>query len=266
MQVRKADGTFETYKESKVADSINRAGIPLELQNQIVSNVNSRVYDNIPTSEIYNHVVNFLEASKQPYFRSKYSLKQSIMQLGPTGYPFEDFVAKLLELKGYSVAVRQIIRGKCISHEIDVIATLNGKKILIEAKFHNEPGTRSDVHVPMYVKSRFEDVKENNHFDEAWIITNTKATSDAIDFSNCVGMKIITWSYPERENLRDMVETFNMHPVTMLTTLNQNQKAELINNHIVLCNDIHTNNQLLDIIHLPNEQKNKVIEELKLIH
>ena len=49
------------------------------------------------------------------------------MKLGPTGYPFEDFIAKLLQADGYETKVRQILKGECITHEIDVIAEKNNK-------------------------------------------------------------------------------------------------------------------------------------------
>ena len=170
------------------------------------------------------------------------------MDLGPTGYPFEDFVAKVLDAHGYHTKVRQIVTGSCISHEIDIIAAKNGKTAMIEAKFHNNPGTRSDVHVALYTKSRFEDVKEKNMFDEAWVVTNTKVTGDAIDYAKCDGMKVIGWSYPDGGGLRDLIEKYHLHPVTMITTLPQALKQKLLDNHIVLCKDICLNRSLIDVL------------------
>lgn len=265
MQVVKADGSKEVYQEIKVANSIQRAGIPRQLQQQVLDHVNKKVYDNIPSSQIYQHVLEYLDASPQPFSKSKYSLKQSIMQLGPTGYPFEDFIAKLLEQQGYTTQVRQILMGRCVSHEIDVVATKGDKKIMVEAKFHNEPGARSDVHVPLYTKSRFEDIKVKHHIDEAWILTNTKATTDAIAYGACIGMRIISWSYPDGESFRDMLEQTHMHPVTMLTSLSLQQKAELLNNHIVLCKDVYKKPELLDILHLSQNQRKNVLDELSYI-
>src|SRR5207245_2048481 len=136
--------------------------------------------------------------------------------LGPTGYPFEDYIAKIFQRQGYTTLIRQILPGNCVSHEIDVIAEKNTvipTKIMIEAKFHNQVGMRTNVHVPLYTKSRFEDIKIKHNFSEVWLVTNTKATVDAIAYASCVGMKIMTWSYPEGESLRDLVEKFHMFPI-----------------------------------------------------
>jgi len=143
-------------------------------------------------------ITNALANSKEPYSKARYSLKQSIMLLGPTGYPFEDFMGRIFVEHGFKVQTRQVLNGRCVTHEVDVIAEKEGKKILVEAKFHNNPGTRSDVQVPMYVKSRFEDLKDRYKFDEAWIATNTKTTIDADTYAHCSGMHIISWNSPEK--------------------------------------------------------------------
>ncbi len=265
MLVVKADGTTEEYQEIKVIDSIRRAGIPRQLQQNILDHINTKVYDRIPTSEIYHHILEYLDTSPEPFSKTRYSLKQAIMQLGPTGYPFEDFVSKILEAQGYTTLVRQILLGKCVNHEVDVVATKGKEKILVEAKFHNKSGTKSEVHVPLYVKSRFDDVKEKYHFSNAWVITNTKATSDAIAYALCVNMKIISWSYPEGESLRDWVESAGFHPITILTSLSLGQKETLLNNHIVLCKDLYAKHELLDILHVSDDQREKALSEVSFI-
>src|SRR6185437_8835047 len=115
MQVIKADGSRQPYQEIKVINAIRRAGIPHQLHQEVLDHVNTKVYDQIPTSEIYHHILEYLDASTEPFSRAKFSLKQAIMQLGPTGYPFEDFVAKILETQGYEVLVRQIMLGRCVN-------------------------------------------------------------------------------------------------------------------------------------------------------
>src|SRR3990167_7409140 len=116
MNVLKADKSLVPFNEEKVISSIKRAGIAKSLQEQTLVHVKNKLYDGISTAEIYKHVVEFLSKSEEPYTRSRYSLKESIMQLGPTGYPFEDFIAKLLQADGYETKVRQILKGECITH------------------------------------------------------------------------------------------------------------------------------------------------------
>jgi hypothetical protein len=265
ISVIKANKTKEPFSEEKVKTSIQRARIPEAIQDEALTHVKSKLYDGISTSEIYQHILEFLDTSSHPYNKAKYSLKESIMMLGPTGYPFEDFIARLLESQGYKTQVRQILSGKCITHEIDILAEKDGKTAAIEAKFHNSPGTRSEVHVALYTKARFDDIKMRNNLHEPWIVTNTKTTTDVNTYAQCVGMKIISWSYPEKQGLRELIEEARLYPVTMLTSLNQNHKLTLLTNHIVLCKDLNDNHQLLDILPLSKEEKEKALAELHFI-
>jgi hypothetical protein len=262
--VIKATGEKEPFNESKVKISIQRAGIPGELETQVVEHVKSKLYENIPTSEIYHHITEFLEKSSS-YGKAKYSLKQSIMDLGPTGYPFEDFVSEILKANGYTTKTRSLLSGKCVTHEIDVVAQKQSEKIMVEAKFHNEPGIRTEVHVALYTKARFDDLKDKYNLSEGWIVTNTKVTSDALAYALCENLKIISWSYPEKDSLRDLIERFNLHPMTVLTTLSQNQKQQLLENHIVLCKEILEQPSVLDLIGIVENKKKEILEEIKAI-
>jgi|SRR5579885_2037271 len=265
ISVIKANGQKEPFSEQKVIDSIRRARIPHQAQTDVLQHIRTKIYDGISTDEIFHHIIEFLDTRVHPYARSRYSLKQAIMLLGPTGYPFEDFVSELLKTEGYDTKVRQILPGKCISHEIDIIAGKNGKKIMIEAKFHNSPGTRSEVHVALYTQARFVDIKDRHGLDEAWLVTNTKTTSDANMYASCSGMKVISWSYPEGESLRDIIERTKLHPITILTSLSESNKMILLENHVVLCKQIHQNKTLLDRLPLTKEEKEKTKAEVAFI-
>lgn len=265
MHVLKADGSLEEFNERKVVNSIERAGIPKDLQEDVLEHVKSKLYDEISSAEIYHHISEFLGASTAPYSKSRYSLKQAIMQLGPTGYPFEDFIAKILQSEGYNTQVRQILRGKCVTHEVDVIAHKNGRTALIEAKFHNSPGIRSQIHVPMYTKSRFDDVRERYGLDEAWVVTNTKTTTDANAFAECAGMRVISWSYPEGAGLRDLIEKSGLHPITVLSSITTTQKVKLLNDHMTLCKDLLANQDYFDRVSMTEDQKKKTREELEFV-
>jgi Holliday junction resolvase-like predicted endonuclease len=263
--VIKADRTKELFNEEKVLNSIKRARINPSIQFEVLNHIKSKLYDGISTAEIYHHIIEFLGKSQDPYTKSKYSLKEAIMNLGPTGYPFEDFIAKLLQAKGYHTKVRQILSGECITHEIDVIAEKAGRSAIIEAKFHNSPGTRSQIHVGLYTQARFEDVKVRNHIDEAWLVTNTKTTTDVNTYGLCKKLKVISWSYPDGGSLRDMIEETKLHPVTLLSTLSNAHKKILLNNHIVLCKELIEDDHYVDMLYLPNTQRENVLAEAKYI-
>lgn len=268
VHIVKANGKREVFSERKLLHSIKRAGIPSNLQAQVIAHIQERLHENMTTGEIYRHILEFLEKSPQPYTKSRYSLKQAIMDLGPTGYPFENYIGKVLQMLGYSTKTRQILLGKCITHEIDVIAEKNTStktKIMVEAKFHNTSGMPTNVHVPLYTKSRFEDLKEKHGFTEVWVMTNTKATLDVIAYAGCVGMRIISWSYPEGESLRDLVEKLQLFPITAMTTISTAQKQQLLLFGIVLCKDICENQNLLDVLGLGEEKKHEVVKEAEFI-
>lgn len=263
--VVKADRSREPFNEEKVLNSIRRARIHPSLQNEVLAHVKGKVYDGMPTTEIYQHIIEFLGKSPDPYIKSRYSLKEAIMELGPTGYPFEDFIAKLLQAQGYHTKVRQILSGECITHEVDVVAEKAGKSAMIEAKFHNSPGTRSQIHVALYTQARFEDVQARNHVDEAWLITNTKTTTDVNTYALCKNIKVVSWSYPDGGGLRDMIENARLHPVTQLSTLSHAHKRILLNNHIVLCKDILQDPALINMLYLSDIQRKNVLIEAETL-
>jgi Holliday junction resolvase-like predicted endonuclease len=263
--VLKADKSRELFNEEKVLSSIQRARIHPDIQQEVLNHVKSKVYDGITTAEIYHHITEYLGKSPDPFAKTRYSLKQAIMELGPTGYPFEDFIAKLLQTQGYHTKVRQILSGECITHEIDVIAERAGKSAIIEAKFHNSPGTRSQIHVALYTQARLEDVKTRNHIDEAWIVTNTKTTTEVNTYALCKKINVISWSYPDGGSLRDMIEKARLHPVTQLSTLSQAHKRILLNNHIVLCRELLEDTFLIDMLYLSNSQREHVLSEVEFI-
>lgn len=262
--VIKATGIKEPFSEEKLRMSIRRAGIPEDIQDQVVAHINTKLYNDIPTSQIYRHIGEFLTAT-HPLVKGKYSLKQAIMDLGPTGYPFEDFIAHLLNAKGYTSKVRQILSGKCISHEIDVVAQKEEKHIMVEAKFHNMVGIKTNVHVALYTKARFDDVKERNNLSEGWLVTNTSATLDAISYAKCSGLTIISWNYPEGESLRDIVQQSGLTPITALTNLSQSQKQQLAQTGVVTTKYLLQHAEKLSILNLSEDKKQTILNEAEYL-
>lgn len=260
VQVVKQSGEKEEFSEEKIKASIRRVGIDTALAQEVLEHVKNKLYDNIPTSEIYKHIKEFL-GHTHPMSVAKYGLKQAIMALGPTGYPFEDYISKVLSYQGYKTQTRVILQGKCISHEIDVVAQKGAHRVMIEAKYHNLPGNKTDVHVAMYTKARFDDVLEKNDLNQVWLITNTKLSIDAVSYAICMGMKVTSWNYPEGESLRELIEQEALIPITALNSLSLAQKQMLLAQHIVLCKDLCSNPSVLDELRLSSEQKTKILEE-----
>jgi Holliday junction resolvase len=245
IRVLKRSGEYEPYSEDKVRSSLRRAGADEELIDTIVARVRGELYDGISTREIYAHVFELLRELQSPVI-SRYDLKRAIMELGPSGFPFERFVAGVLEAQGFQVAVGQEIQGKCIDHEVDIIARKGQTHYMIEAKFHNQPGIKSDIKDALYTYARFLDLAEawveisgqRGHLHQAWLITNTKVTSKVRAYAKCVGMRVTSWNYPSRRSLRAMVERSGLHPVTTLQSLDQEDKAKLLEEGILFCREL----------------------------
>jgi len=134
-----------------------------------------------------------------------------------------------------------------------VVAHKGEEHVMVECKFHNRPGTKSDAKVALYVQARFEDIEkrwkaEPEHgtkLHRVWLVTNTKLTSDATDYAACVGMHALGWNYPAKESLQELVERHGLHPVTCLTLLNRLQKQEFIRRGFVLCKNLLDNRDVL---------------------
>lgn len=269
--VVKASGKKEIFNEDKVRKTIRRAGIPENIEARLMDQINSQMYDNIPTSKIYQNILRYLDEVSYPQGKTKYSLKQAIMDLGPSGYPFEKYLAEVFKSRGYEADYSVHLKGKCASHEIDVVAQKENHYCLVECKFHNEPGIKSDIKISLYVKARFDDLianPENNGIvtAEPWLVTNTKFTKRAIKYSNCAGLKLLGWNYPPHESLRDWVDQANLYPITSLFSLSEEQKQRLLEAEIVLCrNFINLKPDYLKSFGISLKKAAEAIEEAKLV-
>lgn len=235
IKVTKASGVLEPFSEDKIRRSLKRAGTQPQVIDKILAQLIGRLHDGITTRAIYQQVFALLNQYQagQGY---QYSLKDALMQLGPSGYPFEKFVARLLDYLDYQTQTNIIMKGKCIDHEIDVIANKDHQQYLIECKFHNRPGTKTRSKDALGIQARFEDL--SHQFHQAWLITNTKLTSTAIKYGLCRGIKLLAWRYPGDLGLETLIQTNKLHPLTCLTFLNQQDRRLLYQNNLVLCRDL----------------------------
>jgi len=237
----KANGKKEIFSLPKLQRSLARAGAsPLEAE-EISRQVASETTDGERTSAIYQRAMELLKNKPNP-LAIRYGLKQGILQLGPSGHPFEDFVGEIFKKIGYSVKTRQMMLGRCGRHEVDVVARKNDEHIMVETKFHNHAGFKTDIKTALYVHARFEDIlaspSRKKHLHEAWLVTNTKFTKDAIDYAACSGLKLLGWNYPKYNNLQQVVESNGLTPLTCLTALTASQKKSLIESGTLICRDL----------------------------
>lgn len=272
LYVTKADGKKELFDQGKLEISLKKAGASSLAVGQIIDHVKAHVGKDTTTHEIYRHAFELLHKDDRPV-AIKYSLKRAIQELGPSGFPFEDFVAEIFRQKGFEAETGKIVKGFCVEHEIDVVAWNEKELIMVEAKFHNEPGTKSDLKIILYVKARFDDLRKmtfkygrERELDEAWLVTNTKFTSTAIEYGSCQGgIRMIGWNYPPFGNLHDMILESKLHPLTCLTSLNGREKKALLDQGIVLCKTLLENVNLLEAIGLKDAEAKKVLDEIEAL-
>ena len=269
IMITKANGEKENFEPEKLRASLMHSGASEESINTILSHVLPELHDDMTTGEIYRHAYSILQGISKPIARS-YSLRRAVMDLGPSGFPFEDFIAAILKSQGLNCVTRQTVLGACVPHEVDVVAYDDKRLIMIEAKFHNELGTKSDLKVVLYMKARFDDLRDNvfdyggkgRAMTDAWLITNTKFSSTAVHYAACKNLTLIGWNYPEKGNLQDMIEKESLHPVTCLSSLSSSEKKTLISSGVVLCSTLKENPKLLADLFGPSFNTEAVTSEI----
>lgn len=261
MFVIKANGERARFNPSKILRTLKRAGASDKLASKIVSQVKSKVHDGSTTRQILDTALGLLK-NQDPIVGARYDLKRAIMNLGPTGFPFEQFFAEVLKHHGYEVQVGKIFKGKLIPHEIDVVAKKD-KKYMVECKYHNAPGIYTNIKVALYVYARFLDLK--NQFDQPWLATNTKFSSRVLTYAKGIGMKFTSWEHPRDASLRGLIQSKKLYPITILKSVNEETKVKLSRANILLAADLAKYNikQLKKKIGIPENILMRVLEEAK---
>lgn len=264
--VTKSSGLTEPFSIKKLRSSLAHAKASPGEIDTIVKTLLPKLYQGISTKKINAEAFRLLRHHSKIY-AARYHLKQGIMELGPTGFPFERLMGKILQSKGYEVNVGEIVSGKCVNHEIDVMAKKENNLILMECKYHNQSGIAVDVKTPLYIHSRFEDVLANGLLKnkstkfEGWIATNSKFTNDAIDYATCKGMHLISWNYPNSHSLRNTIDQTGLYPLTCLTSLTRQEKQWLLAKNYILASDIFKDTELLKQAGVSNARLKSVYEE-----
>ena len=270
MDIIKSSGEKAKFSTSKLRNSLKHSGADDELIEQIINKVRDELYEGIPTQEIYNRAFSILRKNKS-IFASKYKLKKAIYELGPTGFPFERFIAAILQYSGYATRTNEILNGKCVTHEIDVVAEKNGTATIIECKFHAQEGRHCNVKIPLYIHSRYNDVKTHWEskkngaikLDVGWVVTNTRFTSDAIQYGQCSGLYLLSWDYPLGDGIKDRIDRLGLYPITVSTLLTKREKQFLLSRDVVLCRQLWNNSFFLDHLEISKARKERINKEIK---
>ncbi|MBP9711191.1 MAG: restriction endonuclease [Candidatus Pacebacteria bacterium] len=257
MLIAKADGKTEPFDPKKLVASLRRAGAKESVAEQVERDLEKEMWEGISTQEIYSRAFAMLHEARHEV-AARYSLKRALLEFGPSGFPFEDYIGELFRAEGKQARVRQIVKGKCVEHEVDVVIDGPGEKIFVEAKFHNAAGFKSDLKVVLYVQARIDDIGQGR----GMVVTNTKFTDRAIEYSSCKGLELLAWDYPQGKTLQDRIEAAGLYPVTALTSLTKSEKMALLSQQVVLCNDLADKGDVLKRAGVTGGKADTVLEEV----
>jgi hypothetical protein len=242
LTITKASGASEAFNESKLAKSLTATGLSTKEASEALDYLKGHLQRSVSTQDIHQQMSSYLRDHAPVNNYYNYGLKRAIMDLGPSGHPFETLVSDVLRHYGYQTEVSVIVLGKCVTHEIDVVARQKDKQFFIECKFHNSAGIKTDVQVALYTYARYLDIKsamEHGHGTQTtyhpWLVTNTKVTSEVLDYAKCVGLEVTSWTYPEGRGLSSLVMAAGLHPVTLAYYLPRFKIGQLLERGIVTC-------------------------------
>ncbi|PJE81507.1 restriction endonuclease [Candidatus Pacearchaeota archaeon CG10_big_fil_rev_8_21_14_0_10_32_42] len=263
MQVIKSSGVIERFDKKKIYKTIRDAGGSKKLAKEAVNEIRRKFNKNISTRDILLFLIKYLE--REPGVSQRYDLKRAIMSLGPSGFPFEKFFARVLEHYGFKTTVGNKLKGKSVYQEVDIIA-VNKKKWMIECKYHNESGVITKLHVALYTHARFLDLKSYN-FDAAWLVTNTKCSIEAIKYAKGVGLKVTSWKYPNEDNLEKLIEKKGLYPMTILKSISNEVLNKMYDSGFIIAKDLldYTEYDLSRRIGVDKKIAAKIIEEVKAV-
>jgi hypothetical protein len=266
-KIYKSYGGTETFSKKKLFASLVRSGLPPKQCQVITNQVAREVGEGSKTRDIFRKTLRIVKQSS-PVAAVHYSLKRAIFELGPTGHHFESFVAKYFEEIGYTTKTCQSLEGKFVKHEIDVEATKDGKRIFVECKFHNRVGIKNDIKIALYVKARWDDLKqgvEGKNLDAFYLASNTSFSLDAITYANGTGLKLLGVNAPVEKPFIEEIKDLNLYPVTSLKGLNRHFKNELLTKNIILAKQLTGQVILLGRMGMRDKEIEQVLAEIELL-
>lgn len=268
MLITKADGTIEKFSEEKLRRSLRRVGAKSAEIDRIVAEIERTAHDGMRTQDIYRRAFSLLKGETEVVAR--YALRRALFGLGPTGFPFESFLARLYQAKGYKTRTGITMKGHCALHEIDLAAYKEDHAFIAEAKFHARPGLKSDLQVAMYSYARLLDLSDQKicsgdicGVKNLKIITNTKFTTAATRYADCVGVDLVGWDYPKEENLYALIDETRLFPVTVLPSLTTSQKIQFLSAGLIVASDIVKQPKKVSGLGLPPQKLEALISEVR---
>lgn len=270
--ITKASGETQQFSIHKLERSLRNAGADETTRETIVQDIEQWVHHGVTSKMIYKRAFSLLR-KHEPKSSVRYRLKQAILELGPSGYPFEQLMGQLFRAYGFQAEVGKVLQGWSITHEMDVIATKQNEQHLVECKYHKEQGKSVSIQVPLYVKSRVEDIvterslqKEYKGFTfTPWVITNTKFSSDSIKFSEKNQIKLLAWDYPQNRGMKMLLEKYKLFPITILRSINVDEKKMLLKAGCVSIKQFHKEEKWKEMLNISHRKSSIIDKEINFL-
>ena len=267
--VRKASGDNEPFAIEKLKRSLHNAGAEKETVLMIITDIKDWIFSGVTTKQIYSRAFKILRRERA-HSAMRYRLKEAIFALGPTGYPFEQFIGQLFEKQGHDIEIGVVVDGYSVTHEMDVIANKEHVQNLVECKYHKDQGKQVSVQVPLYVRSRVNDIirkrqKMPEYQDlsfKGWVVTNTRFTADSIQYAKYNDLHLLAWDYPQNKGLKFLVEDLKLYPITILHKLSRKQKQLLMKQGIVTCFQLLNDMSQVEQLKLTKRKETALHQEL----
>ncbi|MCW4025015.1 MAG: ATP cone domain-containing protein [Candidatus Bathyarchaeota archaeon] len=237
--VTKANGAKQPFSKLKIIDTCLRMGATPENARQIAERIEKNIYEGISTQQILRMIFRYMRKHK-PAIKNIYDLKKGLSLMNPKP-EFEIFVQLLLANNGYQVEPSQILRGKCVEHEVDGIARKDGVTFFVEAKHHFSYHTLTGLDESRIAQAVLEDVNDafsldlsRLRIDHAMIVTNTRYSTHATQYGTCKNILQIGWTSPVHKGLKDMILEAKLYPASCLKSLPETARLKLVDSGIVL--------------------------------
>lgn len=271
IEIIKRNGERALFDIDKLRASLKRSGADDERVASVVSELMDQLHNGITTKVIYKRAYELLNATSASVSAGRYRVKQALKKLSTTGYPFEHFIGKLLEKQGFETTVGVVVPGKCVTHEVDVFALREGEHYMVECKFHPSKEGRCDVKNSLYVHARFLDLEKywqlqighENRKHQGWLITNTRFTTDAIDYATCAGLRLLSWDFPHGNALRDLIAEYRHYPISCINVLKKAEVKILADNNRVTVDDLIDDPSSLALLELSETRRKRILEEAR---
>ena len=270
MKIQNNAGEIVEFEISKLENSLRNSGAEEDSIKKVINNILPNCVEGVTTREIYKLAFDELKKISNAA-AARYSLKRALLELGPAGFYFEQWIARVFQNIGYKTETGQLIKGHSVMHEADVIAKKGEKTYWVECKFRNAEDTKISVTTPMYVLSRIKDISGINYnlfetqtkFTDGWLITNTYFTKDSVAFGEYYGLRLLSWDYPKDKNIKSLVDQNALYPITCLTSLDGKQKQKLLEQKCLLVKELFSDPNILNTLNLNEEKKSEVLKEAK---